>query len=91
MNFNQIRFLVILILSGCFAFWVFNIFSGPEAITYILNNYTKLWLLIFAHLPSLIFDSLAWMVLMTKKKIKVFLVLLHNLDFTNLWKVFAYW
>ena len=72
MNFNQIRFLVILILSGCFAFWVFNIFSGPEAITYILNNYTKLWLLIFAHLPSLIFDSLAWMVLMTKKKLKFF-------------------
>ena len=70
MNLNQIRFTVILILSGFFAFWIFNFFSGPEAVSYIVNNYAKLWLLLFAHLPSLIFDSLAWMVLMTKKKLK---------------------
>ncbi len=72
MSSKQIRFYLTLIISVCFAYWVYDFFSGSEALGYIIEHYSKLYLLIFAHLPSLIFDSLAWKVLMTKKKLKFY-------------------
>ena len=69
MSSKQIRFYLTLIISVCFAYWVYDFFSGSEALGYIIEHYSNLYLLVFAHLPSLIFDSLAWMVLMTKKKL----------------------
>ena len=72
MSAKQIRFYLTLIISVCFAYWVYDFFSGSDALGYIIQNYTKLYLLIFAHLPSLIFDSLAWMILMTKKKLSFY-------------------
>ena len=69
MSSKQIRFYLTLIISVCFAYWVYGFFSGSEALGYIVEHYANLYLLVFAHLPSLIFDSLAWMVLMTKKKL----------------------
>ena len=68
---KKFKFLIFLIL-GIFIFhWVYNFFAGPESIKLILDAKYKIFYLIIAHFPTLYFDSLAWVVLMTKNKLSI--------------------
>ena len=67
-------------LIGIFIFkWVYDFFGGSEAIDLINENKTKLYLLIFAHLPTLYFDALSWH------------ILLKNKSFTLFWSMLITW
>ena len=64
---TKIKFLFFLAL-GIFIFhWVYKFFAGPESIKLILNAKYKIFYLVIAHIPTLYFDSLAWIMLMMKK------------------------
>ena len=68
---TKIKFLIFLIL-GIFIFhWVYKFFAGPESIQLILNAKYKIFYLIIAHIPTLYFDSLAWLILMVKNKLSM--------------------
>ncbi|GIR25931.1 MAG: hypothetical protein CM15mP40_05390 [Alphaproteobacteria bacterium] len=66
---TKIKFLFFLAL-GIFIFhWVYKFFAGPESIQLILNAKYKIFYLVIAHIPTLYFDSLAWIILMMKNKL----------------------
>ena len=66
---KKLRFIFFFII-GLFIFkWVYDFFSGSESIQLINQNKFKLFFLIFAHIPTLIFDTYAWVVLMYKNKL----------------------
>ena len=66
---TKIKFLIFFIL-GIFIFhWVYKFFAGPESIKLILNAKYKIFYLVIAHIPTLYFDSLAWLILMVKNKL----------------------
>ncbi len=69
---------VIFFLIGLFIFhWVYNFFAGPESIKIIIENKFNIWLIAIAHIPTLYFDSLAWLTLTSKNKLslsKAFLI-----------------
>ena len=66
---KKIRFFIFFLIGLFIFLWVYNFFSGEESVRLILENKYKLILLIFAHIPTLYFDSYAWLVLMTKNRI----------------------
>ncbi len=66
---KKIRFFIFFLIGLFIFLWVYNFFSGEESVKLILENKYKLILLIFAHIPSLYFDSYAWLVLMTKNRL----------------------
>ena len=71
MNFKNLKFAFFLIL-GIFIFkWVYDFFAGPESINLIISNKDRILLLILAHIPTLYFDSLTWIVLLGKDKLSV--------------------
>ena len=58
------------LFAGIFLFiWVFNFFNGTEALSIINKNLFNMHYLIFAHILTLIFDSLSWFVLLGRDKI----------------------
>ena len=64
---TKIKFLFFLAL-GIFIFhWVYKFFAGPESIKLIFNAKYKIFYLVIAHIPTLYFDSLAWIILMKNK------------------------
>jgi len=67
----KIKFLIFLILGFFIFHWVYKFFAGPESIKLILNAKYKIFYLIIAHLPTLYFDSLAWIILMVKNKLSM--------------------
>ncbi len=73
---QKIRFLFFFILGLLVIHWVYKFFAGPESIELILDNKYKLFLLAFAHIPSLYFDSLAWVVLMGRNKLSIYSALI---------------
>ena len=61
------------VIVGFFIFhWVYKFFAGPESINLILENRYKLLILIIAHIPTLYFDSLAWVILMYRNKLSIY-------------------
>lgn len=68
---SKLKFIFFLILGLLILNWVYKFFAGPESINLILENKFKLFFLVFAHIPTLYFDSLAWVVFMTKKKLSL--------------------
>ena len=57
-------------IAGIFlCIWVFKFFNGSEAISIINKNLFYMPYLIFAHIITLIFDSLSWFVLLGRNKI----------------------
>ena len=71
MNFKNLKFAFFLII-GIFIFkWVYDFFAGPESINLIILNKDKIFLLVLAHLPTLYFDSLTWIVLLGKEKLSL--------------------
>ena len=68
---HKLRFFIFLIL-GIFLFhWVYKFFAGPQSLQLILDNKFKLFLLIIAYVPTLYFDTLAWLVLMYRNKLSI--------------------
>ena len=68
---KKIRYLLFLII-GIFIFnWVYKFFAGPESIYLILENKFKLFYIVLAHLPTLFFDSVAWLAFMTKRRLSL--------------------
>lgn len=66
MNFKTLKRFLILSICIVSIYWIYNFFAGPESINYILQHKEKLFLLIFAHIPTLYFDALSWKMLMKK-------------------------
>ena len=68
---SKIKFLFFLIV-GLFLFkWVYNTFAGDEALNLVINNKHYFYLLILAHIPTLYFDALTWVVLTRKSNLTV--------------------
>lgn len=66
---KKVRFFIFLVI-GLFIFqWVYNFFSGEESVKLILDNKFQLFFLVIAHIPTIYFDSYAWLVLMTKNRL----------------------
>ena len=75
-NFKFFFFLFI----GVFLFyWVYKFFAGPESLYFISEKKAQLLLVIFAHIPTLFFDSLAWYTLMGNHKLN------HKWSFIITW------
>ena len=63
---------IVYLLIGIFIFqWVYNFFAGPESIDLIIENKFKLIFIVVAHIPTLFFDSLAWVCLMSKNRLTI--------------------
>ena len=68
---SKIKFLILLFL-GIFIFnWVYEVFSGEEAINIIIENKDLLYLLIIAHIPTLYFDAMTWVILSKNPKLSL--------------------
>ena len=65
----KIKFLIFLILGFFIFHWVYKFFAGPESIQLIMNAKYKIFYLVIAHIPTLYFDSLAWLILMVRNKL----------------------
>lgn len=52
-------------------FWIYNFFAGPESVNFIIQHKKKLLFLVFAHLPTLYLDTLAWKILMKKNNLSM--------------------
>ena len=62
-------------MIGIFIFqWVYNFFAGPESINIIVEGKFKILLIVIAHIPTLVFDSLAWQILISKGKLNLYKV-----------------
>ena len=60
---SQIKFLILLLVGILVFKWVYDVFSGEKAINIILENKDLLYLLIIAHIPTLYFDAMTWVIL----------------------------
>lgn len=68
---SKIKFLILLLL-GIFVFsWVYEVFSGEKALNIIVQNKDHLYLLIIAHLPTLYFDAMTWVILSKNPKLSL--------------------
>ncbi len=68
---SKINFLILL-LVGIFVFnWVYEVFSGEKAISLIIENKDHLYLLVIAHIPTLYFDSMTWVILSKNPKLSL--------------------
>ena len=67
MKIKNLRVLILFLVGIFSIIWIFNIFSGSEALNYIKNHKIQMLFLFVAHIPTLFFDSLSWMILMKKK------------------------
>ncbi len=73
---KNIKFFFFLMI-GIFIFqWVYNFFAGPESINIIVEGKFKILLIVIAHVPTLVFDSLAWQILISKGKLNLYKVFL---------------
>ncbi len=67
----QIKFLIFLVLGILVFKWVYEVFSGEEAINIIFENKDLLYILIIAHIPTLYFDSMTWIILCKNPKLSL--------------------
>ena len=88
---SKLKFIFFLILGLLILNWVYKFFAGPESINLILENKFKLFFLVFAHIPTFYFDSLTWVVFMTKKKTVFSECFYYHMDCPNFWKIFPNW
>ncbi len=68
---SKIKYLFFLLI-GVFLFkWVYEAFSGEDALNLVLNYKHHFYLLILAHIPTLYFDALTWVILTKKSNLSV--------------------
>ena len=72
MNFKQLKTILIFFIGFGAIYWVYKFFAGPESINYIIAHKEKLFLLIFAHIPTLYFDALSWKMLMKRNYLGIY-------------------
>ena len=68
---SKIKFLVLLFLGILVFNWVYEFFSGEKAINIIIENKDLLYLLIIAHIPTLYFDAMTWVILSKNPKLSL--------------------
>ena len=68
---SKIKFLVLLFLGILVFNWVYEVFSGEKAINIIIENKNLLYLLIIAHIPTLYFDAMTWVILSKNPKLSL--------------------
>ena len=68
---SKIKFLVLLFLGILVFNWVYEVFSGEKAINIIIENKDLLYLLIIAHIPTLYFDAMTWVILSKNPKLSL--------------------
>ena len=76
---KNLKYFVFFVIGFFILKWVYDFFDGKEAIELIDKNKAKLYLVIFAHFPTLFFDSLAWYLLIKKK------------TFSLIWSILITW
>ncbi|MDC3091080.1 lysylphosphatidylglycerol synthase domain-containing protein [Rickettsiales bacterium] len=72
MKFKQLKTILIFFIGFGAIYWVYKFFAGPESINYITAHKEKLFLLIFAHIPTLYFDALSWKMLMKRNYLGIY-------------------
>ena len=68
-SFKNIFFFLIGIF---FIAWLYNFFSGPESLQYILDHKELGFFLVLAHIPTIYFDSVSWQFLMKTKQLNIY-------------------
>ena len=68
---SKIKFLILLFLGILVFNWVYEVFSGEKAINIIIENKNLLYLLIIAHIPTLYFDAMTWVILSKNPKLSL--------------------
>ena len=68
---SKIKFLILLLLGILVFNWVYQVFSGEKAINIIIENKDLLYLLIIAHIPTLYFDAVTWVILSKNPRLSI--------------------
>ena len=68
---TKIKYLILLFLGMLVFNWVYEVFSGEKAISIIIENKDLLYLLIIAHIPTLYFDAMTWVILSKNPKLSL--------------------
>ena len=68
---TKINYLILLFLGILVFNWVYEVFSGEKAISIIIENKDLLYLLIIAHIPTLYFDAMTWVILSKNPKLSL--------------------
>ena len=68
---SKIKFLILLFLGALVFNWVYEVFSGEKSINIIIENKDLLYLIIIAHIPTLYFDAMTWVVLSKNPKLSL--------------------
>ena len=72
MKLSSFKNTIIFLIGIFIIFWLYNFFSGPEALSYILNNKQLGFFLVLVHIPTIYFDALSWKLLMKTKHISIY-------------------
>ena len=68
---SKVKFIFLLFLGILVFNWVYEVFSGEKAINIIIENKNLLYLLIIAHIPTLYFDAMTWVILSKNSKLSL--------------------
>lgn len=71
MSLRYIKFLVFLLIGLFLLKWVYDFFGSPESIKLINENKSNLHWIIFAHIPTLYLDAIAWQVFIKNNKLSI--------------------
>ena len=71
MSFKFFKFFFFLLIGLFLLKWVYDFFGSPDSIKLINENKSNLYLIIFAHIPTLYFDAIAWQVFIKKERLSV--------------------
>ena len=71
MSLRYIKFLFFLLIGLFLLKWVYDFFGSPESIKLINENKSNLHWIIFAHIPTLYFDAIAWQVFIKNNKLSI--------------------
>ncbi len=71
MTFKNLKFIFFLLIGIFLLKWVYEVFAGPESLELIKESKSKLIFIILAHIPTLYFDSLTWITLMSRSKLSL--------------------
>ncbi len=68
---SKIKFFLFLTI-GIFIFkWIYDVFAGENALRIILENVNYFYFILLAHIPTLYFDALTWVVLCKGKRLSI--------------------
>ena len=71
MSFKFFKFFFFLLIGLFLLKWVYDFFGSPDSIKLINENKSNLHWIIFAHIPTLYFDAIAWQVFIKNKRLSI--------------------